>query len=90
MITTKEYIGGKQEKINQGRLVEELIRHDGYKMLMKRLTKITDEAKEQIIHSQSHEEFIERRSRWGGLLSLAKEVATFINRGKSARKTLKI
>ena len=82
MKTAQEVREGKTRMINQARLISELKVHKGYLLLESRLETICEEAKNQIIVSESFEEFRFRRGYYEGLHALLKEVDTIISRGK--------
>jgi len=87
--TQKQYRDAKQEKITQAQLVFELAEHDGYKLVMSDLEKITDNAYTSIVESQTHEEFIARKNLWIGLTQLGRIVDKYVSKGKAAERTLK-
>ena len=89
MKTKQEIREGKTRMINQGRLMSELKVHKGYLLLESRLKTICEDAKSQIIVSESFEEFRFRRGYYEGLNALLQEVDTIISKGKSQEQQIK-
>lgn len=89
MKTKKEAREAKSRMITQGKLMLELKEHDGYKLLEGRLKDYREDMKEQILESESFEEFRYKRGYLEGISSLLREVDTIISRGKKQEALLK-
>lgn len=90
MKTVKDINDSKARMIKQGRDMQQLTQHEGFKLLMKRLQELSDTAKEEIVSSETWEDFLKKKAYLSGLLALSREVDTIISRGKSQERNLKI
>jgi len=63
--------------------VSHLLMDDGFKIIMERINQSVDEAKENVLKSETFEDFRYRRGFLEGLKVLQREIDTIISKGKN-------